>query len=314
MAAAETAGPARPVERSAACARLLAQLLVFGEAVAGRPLEPGADACAGDVEALSVLASRGAVAGNEGAGKDVAPRTLEACRLAALWQEKLAERGVRALPLGAVAHLGRLYHDPGERLAKEAVLLVSPYDAARARLLLATGGLESTGEVTAHGVSFRSVGPPLVLRWGLAPPGWSSLPTSPFFDETMAGEAPCPGEVMAPAASWAAHRLILASGLWRPGSWTPLQLAESAALGMLVAEDDRRRWTAMVRRWGAGRLWRRADELEGWLVGGRRPGWLDEALTAAGRFPGFGEGLALQDTPARAGLFLLRRALILLKP
>ncbi len=307
MAPVDAARPAPEPGGDAGCARRLAQLLVFGEAA------PPAGGCAGDPEALSVMAARGAVAVDGDGADTVARRTVAACRLAARWQEALAERGVRALPLGGVAHMGSLYAEPGRRLVERAELLVSPYDAARARVILAAGGLESAGEVTAHGVTFRSEGPPLVLRWGLHPPGWSALPISPFLAETVAGAPPCPSELMGPAASWAAHRLILASGLWRPGTWRPLELAESAALGTRVAEEDRGRWTAMVRRWGAGRLWRRADEVERWLLGAARPDWLREVFEGPQRRPGLRECLSLQDTPARAGLFLLRWSLLRLK-
>lgn len=307
MAAGGASGPAEGAEESAVCARRLARVLVFGETA------PSAGACAGDPEALSVLAVRGAAAADGEGGEWVARRTVAACRQAARWQEALAERGVRALPLGGVAHIGSLYPDPGGRLVVRAGLLVSPYDAARVRLILAAGGLESAGDVTAHGLAFRSGGPPLVLRWALHPPGWGALPLSPFLAETVTGEPPCPSELMGPAASWAAHRLILASGLWRPGTWTPLELAESAALGTRVAEEDRRRWTVMVRRWGAGRLWRRADEVESWLLGAPAPHWLREVFERTRRRPGLRECLSLQDTPARAGLFLLRGALLRLK-
>jgi len=314
-----------PGETKAACARGLAQLLAFGEALDGRPLDSLGELCAGDPEALSVLVARSrrgqeAAAARGASREETARRTVAACGLAARWQAALGERGIRTLPLGGVAHVGRLYGDPGERLVERAQLLVSPYDAARARLVLATGGLERAGEPMPHGTTFLSGGPPLELRWAFHPPGWSSLPTSPFFRNTLGGEPPCPPEIMGPAASWAVHRLIVASTLWRPAAWRPLELAESAALGTLVPEDQRYRWGAMVHRWGAGRLWHRADELDGWLLGGRRPVWLAETLA---HFelesppwvvrPGLVEGLALQDTPARAVLFLLRWGLLRLR-
>ncbi|HHQ49031.1 MAG TPA: hypothetical protein ENK19_09150, partial [Acidobacteria bacterium] len=116
-----------PTKARAVCARGLAQLLAFGGVLGGaNPARPGAG-CAGDPEALSVLAALGHRPAGEVPGRDaVARRTVAACELASRWQEVLAERNVRSLPLGGVAHLGRLYRQPGERLVERAQLLVSP--------------------------------------------------------------------------------------------------------------------------------------------------------------------------------------------
>ena len=307
-----------PTTARAVCARGLAQLLAFGEVLDGADPERSGEWCAGDPEALSVLAALGHRPAEGAPDPDaVARRTLAACELVARWQEVLAERNVRCLPLGGVAHLGRLYRQPGERLVERAQLLVSPFDAARARVALASGGLERIGSPGTGGVTFRAGETTLELRWALHPPGWSSLPTSPFFEGSVPGTPPCPATVMAPGASWAAHRLLLASTLWRPGAWRPLDLAEAAVLGLRVDEAERRRWGELVGRWGAGRLWRRAQELDRWLLGGGRPVWLAEKLADRGgrhrATPGLVEGLRLQDTPARALLYLGRRILLHLR-
>jgi len=298
-------------EREAACARGLAQLLVFGAGESGPSLDRLTALCAGDPEALSVLRARGCgdalPDGGEGPSREEAVRrTVRVRALAAEWQESLAERNIEALPLGGVAHVGRL-HRGANRLVERAALLVSPFDASRARLVLATGGLERVAEPEAGRVVFRSEDLELELRWAFHPPGWSSLPTSPFFAREAPGDSPGPSRLMDPAADWAIHRLIPAAGLWRPGMWRPLDLAETAALGVQLGEGQRRRWGEMVRRWGAGRLWRRAEELERWLLGGGCPEWLAGAL--AGEPPRLAERLVLQDTPGRAALYLLRRAL-----
>jgi len=301
-------------EARAACARGLAQLLVFGGTVHGRSLGSPGELCAEDEATRSLLAAHRWPGRDVGVAhgmsrEEIARRTVAVCELAARCQEILAERGVAALPLGGVAHVGRLHDEPGDRLVERAILLVSPYDAARARVVLAAGGLERAGNPTPHGVSFRSGELTLELRWALHPPGWSSLPMSPFFEEVGRGTPPCPRRTMGAAACWAAHRLILASTLWNPVTWSPLELAESAALGARVDETKRRRWSVGARRWGVGRVWRRADELEGWLLGGRRPDWLSKVLTprnVGSRHPSLGECLALQDTPVRAALLLFR--------
>ena len=191
-------------------------------------------------------------------------------------------------------------------------LLIHPYDAPRARVTAMARGFRRTAEGRLA-VRFEHGGAVVILETGLHPRGWPAIPLSPFLEgaEMAVGASV---RRMTPAAAWAAQRLLVARELWYPSSVSPAQLVELAILARSVDSDDRETWAASVGRWGAGMLWKRCGELELWLAGGARPGWLDPSFGAgtpgfpvADRRPPFALGLALQDSPVRKVTYTFAR-------
>ncbi|NOZ78725.1 MAG: hypothetical protein GXP48_06010 [Acidobacteria bacterium] len=191
-------------------------------------------------------------------------------------------------------------------------LLVHPYDAPRARVIAVTRGFRRTGEsrLTAR---FENGDAVLILETGVHPRGWPAVPLSPFLETAgLAGDTPV--RCMTPAAAWSAQRLLVARELWRLSTVSPAQLVELVILGRSVDSSGREMWAASAKRWGIRTLWKRCDELEAWLAGGVRPGWLDPAFGVATSrspvpegWPPFTLGLALQDSAVRKISYTVRR-------
>ncbi len=220
--------------------------------------------------------------------------------------EAFEERGIRWAVLGAAGIPG------GEGLRLSPLrLLVHPYDAPRARVGAVARGFRRTGEgwQTAR---FMLRETDLILETGLHPRGWPAVPLSPFL-ETASTRAGNPLRFMAPDASWAAQRLLIARELWNPAAVSLAQLVELVLLSEAVDVADRETWTGSVRRWRLRTLWQRCDELESWLKGGTRPDWLDpgfgsvrSAAIIRGR-PPLMLGVTLQDTLSRKLVYALAR-------
>lgn len=191
-------------------------------------------------------------------------------------------------------------------------LLVHPYDAPRARVIAVTRGFRRTGEsrLTAR---FENGDALLILETGVHPRGWPAVPLSPFLETAeLAGDTSA--RCMTPAAAWAAQRLLMARELWRVSTVSPAQLVELVILGRSVDANGLEMWAASAKRWGIGTLWKRCDELEAWLAGGVRPGWLDPTFGVATSrspvpedWPPFALGLALQDSAVRKISYTVRR-------
>lgn len=222
----------------------------------------------------------------------------------------LEERGLRWAAIGALHLAGGSGRGPAEHVGR-ADVLVYPYDAPRIRVSAAARGFRPSGESRGE-ARFVFSGGTLVMHFGLAPRGWPGFPVSPFLE----GSAVDPADGirrMGPAAAWAAQRLVNARALWHPGSLSRAQLDWQAALARALDEESRGAWAEAAGRWGAGRLWRRCDELEAWLGGGERPAWLADGVgepsaTAAvpPGWPPLSLALALQDDLGRRAACLLR--------
>ena len=281
----------------ATIARVLASLIEAGEAA------PASD----DPRVLSVLGSAGALGNPE-----LAPQAAAAARerAVALLEELaplldvLVGHEIGFAPVHGLHHLGVLYESYGQRWLAGAALLVSPYDLARARLLLAARGF-GPGEAPPAGAVRLIRGPlTIILYGGLHTPGWRPLPLSPFLESTVPFDG-VPRFRLAPDSGWAAHRLLAARNLWPAGERDGVHLAELAALADGVGEEERTRWRGLARRWGIGRLWKRADEVEAWLRGGARPSWLGERPAGgedgpAVREPALKTVVTLQDSVGAA--------------
>ncbi len=208
------------------------------------------------------------------------------------------ERRVDWAALGGLDLVCRLGLEPWQRTLPAAEALAAPFEVGRARLVVAARGLG----VAAGGR------PRLSFLTRLAPPGWSPLPLGPFLGEA----APAPAAaipLMAPGAAWAAHLVHAGRGLFAQGSVGALELAEAALRGLLASESDRRAWDERLPRWRATRLWRRARQVEAWLLGGERPDWLAPGLGEPGVRGAegghrLGPGLRLQDGPLQALRYL----------
>ncbi len=260
------------------------------------PQEPGWDSWIGGVRALAgALSDPGGMPSGRPAGWDpgrfpwdgegrAVARWLEggsedpdaAARTGRLLEgiapvlDLLHGREIGVVPLHGAHHLGVLYPGAGARPVEQVDLLVSPWDVARARLVLASRGLVPVTRGWKR-IVLASGEVRLALHWGLVPRGFREAPLGPFLEDVEdGGERPLSPR-MRPGAAWAAHRLLLARDLWRPSPRAALHLAETVALGSRVAEADRRKWTERARLWRLARLWALCDRMESWVLGGPRP-------------------------------------------
>ncbi len=228
--------------------------------------------------------------------------------------EAFEEQRLRWAGLHGLSHLGTLYPTAGSRAIRTSCVLVHPYDAPRARVLLASRGMTTVSSERGPWC-FRGDDIAVTIFDGLHPACFAAVPLSPFFEQTILDEATAVRRMQVGAAA-AAHRLLTAQHLWDPGLADPLLIAEAAVLCQRAADDAGELWAERAARWRVNTLWRRAAEVDNWLLGGLRPAWLPAGYgspAAPPRTPSLRQGLALQDRPSGMlgylSRWLIRRAL-----
>lgn len=220
---------------------------------------------------------------------------------------------LRWAALHGLSHLGTLYPAPEGRLVSTFHVLVHDYDAPRARVLLASRGL-TCGGGERRPWRYRSDTISVSLFDGLQPAAFAPLPLSPFLEEAQLEEETMVRR-MPEDAAFAAHRLLGARNLWDPALSDPLHAAEAALLSQRAGNEAAEVWAQRCGRWRIRKLWQRAAEVDCWLLGGARPGWL---AADYGSFPArdvprpqpLREGLALQDSVAGMAAYLVRRLVL----
>lgn len=227
--------------------------------------------------------------------------------------EAFEDQGIRWAALHGISHLGTLYPMLGGRLVRACDVLVHGYDAARARVLLASRGL--TPVDGGHGPwRYRGREIAVTIFDELCPAAFPAVPLSPFLEGARLDEATMVRRMVEDAA-FAAHRLLEARNLWDPAFADPLHAAEAAVLSRRAGEEAAELWSERAARWRVGRLWRRAAEVDGWLLGGERPEWLAPSygtfpMAVVPRAPSVRQGLALQDGVVAMAGYLLRRLIL----
>ncbi|MCG6962385.1 MAG: nucleotidyltransferase family protein [Acidobacteria bacterium] len=227
--------------------------------------------------------------------------------------EAFEDQRLRWAALHGLSHLGTLYPDPEDRLVRTLHVLVHRYDAPRARVLLATRGLAATGGARGPWL-YRGAGISVCVHDRLQPPAFPEVPLSPFLEGGQLDETAMVKR-MAGVATFAAHRLLATQKLWQTALADPLHIAEAAVLAQRAGAEAAEMWAERCRRWGVGKLWRRAAEVDHWLLGDARPEWL---AAGYGSFPvadvaqgvSLRQGLVLQDGPAGMVGYLFRRLVL----